>query len=305
MKPFEHRINPHGHATSCCDVAVWKPRRETRWPLQAALSVSGCSLSWPHPPGPRDRDPTAHANLCLPTTSCPLVTFPCSISFQRARSISLAPSPPEISSLLPSLPPFSLGDVYAHQRQVRGSFSAEVAAAPRQVVRSSPVPSPATCTTRYAHPLAFLSCCAKPSTQTLTCYLYSDLIWLQTLYACLRASIVLQKLSGVRPLVLHMLFASLNASWNDPIFKWPLEQHLDCVCLTMTFVSCFAGWAPQWFLQRFQVCNRLLGWIHLLKKKREKMGKRQSSRWIEVHMSKTRARSCCTRGLWKEHIIYL
>lgn len=63
--------------------------------------LSGCSLSWPHPPGPRDRDPTAHANLCLPTTSCPLVTFPCSISFQRARSISLAPSRDLLSSSLP------------------------------------------------------------------------------------------------------------------------------------------------------------------------------------------------------------
>jgi hypothetical protein len=71
----------------------------------------------------------------------------------------------------------------------------------RQAPRSSSAPSSATSTTRYAHPLAFPSCCAKPTTQTLTYYLYSDLIQLRVYMHgfCLLASISFAKVIGWCP----------------------------------------------------------------------------------------------------------
>jgi hypothetical protein len=42
-------------------------------------------------------------------------------------------------------------------------------------ITATSAPSPATSITRYALPLVFSSCCAKPCAQALTYYLYSDL----------------------------------------------------------------------------------------------------------------------------------
>ena len=70
---------------------------------------------------------------------------------------------------------------FFHSPSVRSLLSlgdgwATVAAALRQVPRSSGGPSPATSTPRYVRPLVFPSRCTKSSTQTLTYYLCSDLI---------------------------------------------------------------------------------------------------------------------------------
>ena len=52
-------------------------------------------------------------------------------------------------------------------------------------VAATLAPSLATSTSRYALPLVFLSCCAKPCAQALTYYSYSDLNLVTSVYACI------------------------------------------------------------------------------------------------------------------------
>ena len=52
-------------------------------------------------------------------------------------------------------------------------------------VAATSAPSPATSITRYALPLVFSSCCAKPCAQALTYYSYSDLNLITSVCICM------------------------------------------------------------------------------------------------------------------------
>ena len=133
---------------------------------------------------------------------------------------------------------------------------------------------------------------------------------------CLRASIVLQKIIWVRPgtsslNALSNGALSLNApgmtlSSNDQWYSSRL-----CGSDWNGIYVFFAGWAPQWFSERFvtdytyakkrkrdlgEVCDRLLG-VNTPTLKKRKRGKRESSQWIEVRYVQNKSKELLYKGL--------